>query len=276
MPTGIIDSLDHEGRGLIVVDGTTVFIEGALPGERVEYAVYRRKPTYELARTLRVLIRRRDRVTPRCPHFGVCGGCSMQHLDAVAQVAAKQRCSRTTCGISAGSGPSSCTRRFMVRPGLIAIARGCRFASCQERAACWSAFTRRRAAYVADMQQCEVLPPHLSALLLPLRELVGALSIRDRLPQIEVAVGEHMTALVLRILESPSAADEALLRDFADRHAVVFYLQPKGPATAFRFHPPAGPRFPICCPISPSSISSRRPSSRRSIPRSTACWCGGR
>ena len=91
MPTGMIESLDHEARGVTRLDGKTVFVEGALPGECVEYASYRRKPSYELARTLRVLTPSPARVTPRCPHFGVCGGCSMQHLDPDAQVAAKQR-----------------------------------------------------------------------------------------------------------------------------------------------------------------------------------------
>jgi 23S rRNA (uracil1939-C5)-methyltransferase len=130
MPSGIIESLDHEARGITRLDGKTVFVEGALPGERVEYASYRRKPTYELAHTLQVLTPSAARVTPRCPHFGVCGGCSMQHLDPLAQVAAKQRCSRITCGISAGSGPSSSTRRSTASPGDIAIARACRRAWC--------------------------------------------------------------------------------------------------------------------------------------------------
>jgi 23S rRNA (uracil1939-C5)-methyltransferase len=99
------------------------------------------------------------------------------------------------------------------------------------------------------MRQCEILPLHLSAmLLLPLRELIGQLSIRDRLPQIEVAVGERMTALVLRILEALNPADEALLREFADRHTVVFYLQPQGPATAYRFYPLEGPRLSYLLP----------------------------
>ena len=88
MPIGIIESLDHDGRGITRLDGKTVFVEGALPGERVEYASYRRKPSYEVARVLRLERGSGDRVTPRCPHFGVCGGCSMQHLDPVAQVAA--------------------------------------------------------------------------------------------------------------------------------------------------------------------------------------------
>ena len=91
MPTGLIESLDHEARGITRLEGKTIFVEGALPGEKVEYTSIRRKPTYEVARVDRVLKPSPDRVTPKCPHFGVCGGCSMQHLDPTAQVAAKQR-----------------------------------------------------------------------------------------------------------------------------------------------------------------------------------------
>jgi 23S rRNA (uracil1939-C5)-methyltransferase len=248
MPTGIIESLDHEARGVTRLDGKTVFVEGALPGERVEYASYRRKPSYELARTLRILNPSPERVTPRCPHFAVCGGCSMQHLDAAAQVAAKQRLLEDNLWhlgrIKAEQlyapihGQAWAYRyrarlsvRFVLKKGGVLVG-----------------FHEKKSSYVADMQQCEILPPHLSAMLLPLRELVGRMSIRDRLPQIEVAVGERMTALVLRILEGLSPADEALLREFADRHAVVFYLQPQGPATAYRFYPLAGPQLSYLLP----------------------------
>jgi 23S rRNA (uracil1939-C5)-methyltransferase len=102
-------------------------------------------------------------------------------------------------------------------------------------------FHERRSSYIADMRSCAILPPHVSDLLLPLRELIAALSIPDRLPQIEVAVGELCTALVLRILEPLTTRDEELLRQFADRHDVVFYLQPKGPDTVYRFYPLPGP-----------------------------------
>ncbi len=243
MPTGIIESLDHEARGVTRLDGKTVFVEGALPGECVEYASYRRKPSYELARTLRVQESSAQRVIPRCPHFGVCGGCSMQHLDAEAQVAAKQRLLEDNLWhlgrIKADQlyAPiygqpwgyryrARLSVRFVLKKGGVLVG-----------------FHEKKSSYVADMQQCEVLPPHLSAMLLPLRDLVGRMSIRDRLPQIEVAVGEQITALVLRILEPLTPADETLLRDFADQHAIVFYLQPQGPATAYRYYPLEAPQL---------------------------------
>ena len=91
MPIAVIESLDHEGRGVAHVDGKAIFIEGALPGETVEYASYRRKPRYENASVLSVVKASSQRVVPGCPNFGTCGGCSMQHLDRSGQTAAKQR-----------------------------------------------------------------------------------------------------------------------------------------------------------------------------------------
>jgi 23S rRNA (uracil1939-C5)-methyltransferase len=237
MPTGIIESLDHEARGVTRLDGKTVFVEGALPGERVEYASYRRKPSYELARTLRILNPSPERVTPRCPHFAVCGGCSMQHLDAAAQVAAKQRLLEDNLWHLGRIKAEQLYAPIHGQPWAYRYRARLSVRFVLKKGGVLVGFHEKKSSYVADMQQCEILPPHLSAMLLPLRELVGRMSIRDRLPQIEVAVGERMTALVLRILEGLSPADEALLREFADRHAVVFYLQPQGPATAYRFYP---------------------------------------
>ncbi|WP_300451978.1 23S rRNA (uracil(1939)-C(5))-methyltransferase RlmD [Accumulibacter sp.] len=248
MPEGIIESLDHEARGVTRLDGKTVFVEGALPGETVEYASYRRKPSYEVARALHILKASPDRVSPRCPHFGVCGGCSMQHLDPLAQVAAKQRLLEdnlrhlgrlTAEQLYAPIYGQPWSYRYRARLSVRFVAK---------KGGVLVGFHERKSSYVADMQQCEILPFHLSAMLLPLRELVGRMTIRDRLPQIEVAVGERMTALVLRILDSLTTVDEVLLREFADRHGVVFYLQPAGPATAYRFYPLEGPRLSYVLP----------------------------
>ena len=248
MPTGTIESLDHEGRGITRLDGKTIFVEGALPGERVEYVSFRKKPSFEVARIVRLVKASSDRIEPRCPHFGVCGGCSMQHLDSAAQLVAKQRVLETNLwhlgrvkaellyppihGMPWGYRQRArLSARLVVKKGGVLIG-----------------FHERKSSFVADMRQCEVLPPHVSALLLPLRELVFALSIKHAMPQIEVAVGESMTALVLRILAPLTTADEVLLRAFADRHKVVFYLQPKGPASAYRFYPLEGPQLSYCLP----------------------------
>lgn len=241
MPVGIIESLDHEGRGITRLEGKTIFVDGALPGEKVEFASYRKKPTYENARVLRVIKASADRVEPKCPHFGVCGGCSMQHLSSEGQVAAKQRVLETNLWhlgrvvaeqfYAPIYGPFW-GYRFRARLSARMVPK---------KGGMLVGFHEKKSSYVADMQQCPNLPPHVSALLMPLRELIGCLSIKAAMPQIELAVGEDVTALVLRILEPLNDADEALLRTFADQYAVVFYLQPKGPATAYRFYPLTGP-----------------------------------
>ena len=248
MPIGIIESLDHEARGITRLDGKTIFVDGALPGERVEFVSYRKKPTFEVAHTQRVLKASPFRVTPKCPHFGVCGGCSMQHLDPAAQVAAKQRVLESNLW---HLGRIKAERIFSP---IYGEAWGYRFRArlsarlVAKKGGMLIGFHERKSSYVADMRQCEILAPHVSALLLPLRELIGALSIPAAMPQIEVAVGDTMTALVLRILEPLNSADEDLLRAFADLHKVVVYLQPKGPATAYRFYPLDGPKLSYTLP----------------------------
>jgi 23S rRNA (uracil1939-C5)-methyltransferase len=237
MPVGIIESLDHEARGVTRLDGKTVFVEGGLPGERVEYSCYKKKPTYEIARVERVIEASASRVDPKCPHFGVCGGCGMQHFAPAAQVAAKQRLLESNLWhigrlaaeqVHAPIHGPPWGYRFRARLSARLVPK---------KGGMLIGFHERRSSYVADMRQCPILPGRVSDLLMPLRDLVAALSIRAAMPQIELAVGEAMTALVLRILEPVDAADERLLRGFADRHGVVFYLQPQGPASAFRFYP---------------------------------------
>jgi len=247
VPIGFVESLDHEARGIVRQEGKAVFVEGALPGEVVEYASFRRKPSYEMAHLISVQKPSTARVTPPCPHFGVCGGCAMQHMEPSAQVAAKQRVLEDSLWHIGRVRPAT------IMPPIQGVPWGyrhrARFAVRRVPSqGMLIGFHERRSSYIADMKTCLVLPPHVSALLMPLRELIGALSIAERLPQVEVSVGEHCTALVLRILEPLTAADGDLLRAFADRHGIVFYLQPKGPDSAYRFYPLPGPRLSYVLP----------------------------
>lgn len=229
-----IESLDLEAQGVAHHEGKVVFVSGALPGERVRAALRRRKPRFDTADTVEVLRESSQRVRPRCPHFGVCGGCSMQHLDAAAQLAIKQRALEDQLHhlgkVQAGNilrpiaGPSW-GYRYRARLSVRHVPR---------KGGVLVGFHERGSSYVADMRECHVLAPGVAALLLPLRDLVGALSIRDRMPQIEVAVGEReaaglCVALVFRVLQSLSADDEALLRSFARSHGAEIWLQPAGP-----------------------------------------------
>src|SRR5262245_45927822 len=236
-PLALIESLDHEGHGVAHVSGKTVFIDGALPGERVEYSSYRKKPNYEKAQAVRILKASSQRVTPRCPHYGVCGGCSMQHLDSNAQAAIKQRVLEDAFWHLARIRPE------ILYPPITGPAWGYRYRArlsvrlVQKKGGVLVGFHERKSSYVAEMRQCQVLPSHVSAMIMPLRQLVGEMSIPDRLPQIEVAIGDEQTALVFRHLEPLTANDEALLRGFADAHKTTIYLQPKGPDSVYLFHP---------------------------------------
>jgi 23S rRNA (uracil1939-C5)-methyltransferase len=248
MPSGVIESLDHEARGIARLDGKTIFVDGALPGERVTYASFRRKPKYELAHLVEVLRPSAARVAPRCPHYGVCGGCAMQHLDHSAQVAVKQRILEDSLWHIGRVRPGRMLAPVVGDPWAYRHRARLGVRRVPSKGGMLIGFHEWRSSYIADIRSCAVLPAHVSDLLLPLRELIGNLSIAERLPQIEIAVGEECTALVLRILESPTESDEAVLRKFANRYEVVIYLQPKGPDSAFRFHPLPGPRLSYSIP----------------------------
>lgn len=232
METLKVESLDQEGRGIARRDGKAIFIEGALPGETVTYSVYRKKSSYEQATVVSVIKESALRVAPRCPHFGMCGGCSLQHFDARAQVAVKQRVLEDSLWRIGRVRPEQ------VLPAIYGPAWGYRHRArftvrhVAKKGGALVGFHEKRSSYVADMERCEVLPARLSALIRPLRDLIGALSIRSRLPQIEVALGEGDDVLVLRVLEPLLPPDVELLSGFAKRHGVRLYLQPGGPETA--------------------------------------------
>lgn len=227
-----IESLDQEGRGIAHVDGKVVFIEGALPGETVTYTPYRRKPAYEFATVQSVRKTSPVRTEPRCRFFARCGGCSLQHLDARAQVAVKQRVLEDSLR-HIGK-----VRAELILPAIQGAAWGYRDRArlsvrhVAKKGGMLVGFHERRSSFIADMTSCEVLPAHLSNLLIPLRRMLGGLTIRERLPQIEVAVGEGVTALVLRVLRPLTDEDYACLRAFASDHDVRLYLQPGGPESA--------------------------------------------
>src|SRR5215467_13261321 len=211
-PERMVDivSLDQEGRGVGRIEGKAVFVEGALPGERATISTLKRKPTWELARADAILRENSGRVVPRCPHFGTCGGCSLQHLDAAAQVAAKQRTLEDALWHIAR------VRAGTLLPPIHGPAWGYRHRArlsvghVLKKGGVLVGFHERKSSYVADMMSCAVLPPKVSALLPALRRLVGELTIRDRVPQIELALGdgnEPRCVLVLRILEPLAAGD---------------------------------------------------------------------
>lgn len=243
-----VESLDHEGKGVAHEDGKVVFIEGALPGETAHIRVTRSRTAFDVAVADSIEHPSSQRVDPQCPHFGVCGGCSLQHLDARAQVAAKQRVLE-----------DNLARIGSVRPEIMLGAIhgptwGYRYRArlsvrdVHQKGGVLVGFRERKSSYVADMSECHVLPRRWSDRLVPLRRLVEGLSIRDRMPQIEIACGESVDVMVLRILAPLTKGDEALLRTFADRWDVCIYLQSKGPETICRLHPIDAPELDYTLP----------------------------
>ena len=258
-----IESLDMDARGvghLQNEDGTpgkVIFVEGALPGERVSFLTFKKKKNWEAARMTELLRETALRVAPRCKHFDYCGGCSMQHLEPSAQVAIKQRVLEDNLKHIGKVRPDNVMRplygptwgyRYRARLSVRHVVK---------KDTVLVGFHEKRSALVADIDSCEILPPHVSAMLLPLRALIGALSIYNQVPQIELAVGQDVTALVLRIMAPLTGADETLLKAFADQWHVQWWLQTKGPETAAPFYPLTPqlhyllPEFGVTMPFKP-------------------------
>jgi 23S rRNA (uracil1939-C5)-methyltransferase len=257
-----VESLDLEGRGVARVAGKVTFIDAALPGESVEIETWRRKPRFDLANAVHIVHASSMRVAPRCPHYDRCGGCSLQHLDARAQVAVKQRVLEDNLArigrvqpdtiLPAIHGPAWQYRqrarlsvRMVARKGGVLVG-----------------FRERRAHYVVEMDSCEVLPARISALIAPLRAALSEISLAARIPQAEVAAGEGIDVLVLRVLDPLTPSDLDRLRQFARIHRVDLYLQPGGPATLQPLEPAAGrpmfyrlPEFDLTLAFHPSDFT---------------------
>jgi 23S rRNA (uracil1939-C5)-methyltransferase len=265
-----VDSLDIEAQGIARrPDGKVVFIDGALTGELVSAQVHRRKNNWEAATLTELHRPSSQRARPRCPHFGLhqgaCGGCKMQHLDASAQVAVKQRVLednlwhlgkvRPALVLRAIEGPAW-HYRYRARLSVRYV---------RKKDEVLVGFHERKSRYVADMRECPVLPAHVSALLLPLRALVRAMDARETCPQIELACGDEVTALVLRHLEPLSPRDLQALRDFAATHGVQWWLQPKGPDSVHLLDDGgpalayALPEFGITMPFRPTDFTQVNP-----------------
>jgi 23S rRNA (uracil1939-C5)-methyltransferase len=233
-----IESLDAEGRGVARnAEGKVVFVEGALPGEEVSFELLKKKSKFEIGRLTAVHKQGNNRVAPRCPHFGVCGGCSLQHTDARTQMAAKQRWLEENLARIGKVEPETMLPivygedwHYRRRARL-----GARFVD--KKGGALVGFREKRSSYITEMRECHVLPEEISGLIPALRSLVETLSVRARMPQIEVAVGDNAAVLVFRHLDPLTAADQSLLRSFSQTRKIHVWLQPGGPETARPFEP---------------------------------------
>lgn len=224
--------MTHDGRGIATIDGKKVFVPGALPGEQVRMLRRKVRRGYDEADLLEILTPSPERITPRCAVFGVCGGCALQHVDAADQRAMKQKsladCLERIGGVSPERwldpvfDPSPQGNWQYRRRARLAV----KDVAGKERVLV--GFRERRAALVTDMHRCEVLAPPLGSLIRALSELIGELSIRARLPQVELAVADNAVELVFRVLDPPTAEDRARFLCFGNEHGVRVSLQPEG------------------------------------------------
>lgn len=233
-----IESLDAEGRGVARnAEGKVVFVEGALPGERVSYQRVTGKRKFDIARVTSVLEASGSRRQPQCPHFGLCGGCATQHADSRTQMAAKQR------WLEDNLERIGKVRAETLLPIIYGAEWGYRRRArlsvryVPSRGGVLVGFRERRSSFIAQMNECHVLPPRVSALIAPLKALIDRLSVRARVPQIELAAGDNATALVFRHLEPLTEADVAFLRGFAREHSIHVWVQAGGPETARPLEP---------------------------------------
>ena len=226
-----IESLSHDGRGVAHVDGKVVFIDEALPGEELEFIYTDSRRDYAEGRVENLITRSEHRVDPECPHFGVCGGCSFQHVDDAEQIHFKQDLLQEQFSRigkveipeiwPALTGPHWGYRR-KARMGVKYVAKKGRVLV---------GFRERRNPFLAEMESCKVMHPIVGEKLMDLSAMIGQLSIKDKIPQIEVAIGDEDCVLAFRVLEPPTEDDKAVMREFGQKHQITLCLQPKGPDT---------------------------------------------
>ena len=226
--TALIDGVTHDGRGIAATDGKKVFVAGALAGEEVRFIRRKRRRNFDEAELLEVLTPSANRIQARCAVFGRCGGCVLQHVSSEEQRDIKfgtlQDNLRRIGKVEPAEWLSPLTgadwnyrrrARLAVKdvPGKGRVLVG---------------FRERHAPFITDMQRCEVIAKPVDDLIAPLSEFIGHLSVRARLPQIEVAVAENAVAMVFRVLDAPSDDDMALFREFGERQDLRIWLQPGG------------------------------------------------
>lgn len=266
-----VESLDIEAQGIAHrADGKVVFIEGALPFERVTANVYRKKSSFEKAMVMAIHRESSQRVRPACPHFGMhtgaCGGCKMQHLHVGAQVAVKQRVLEDNLWHIGKVRADN-----LLRP-IEGPAWGYRYRArlsvryVRKKGAVLVGFHERKSGYVADMTECHVVPRHVSDMLVPLRELIGSMDAKETLPQIELACGDEVTAMVLRHMEPLSTGDLNRLRAFAAQNpGLQWWLQPGGLETVKLLDDAVQelsyglPEFDVVMPFKPTDFTQVNP-----------------
>ena len=223
-----IESLSHEGRGISHHDNKIIFTRGALPGEKVIASRSLSRSKYEEADIVEILQSSPDRIEPKCAVYGICGGCSFQHLSSQDQISAKQVWLQSAFKSQAKVLPKEWLDPLQLEGwGYRRKARlGVRYVNKKDKLLV--GFRERKSSFITVMERCEVLPPLLGDNLELLGECIGKLSVKFHVPQIEVAIAELDTILILRHLQPLTSEDEAILHEFGKKLNITWYLQSGG------------------------------------------------
>jgi len=232
-----ISHLNHEGRGIASIDGKTTFIFNALPDEEVGFIYEKKHAKFNEGLATEIKTANPNRITPKCQYFGICGGCSLQHMPhdmqlahkkaTFAQLLAHQAHCKPNTWLETLTGPlwgyrnkARLSAKFIIKKDKVAVG-----------------FRERKGRFVADIDHCPILNPAVSEKIKLLSETLQQLSIPSHIPQIEVAISDDANALIIRHMKPFSESDKATLQALADTHQFQIYLQPKGPDTVALFAP---------------------------------------
>ncbi|MBO6849846.1 MAG: 23S rRNA (uracil(1939)-C(5))-methyltransferase RlmD [Marinobacter sp.] len=234
----VVETLSHDGRGIARQDGKIQFVDGALPGETVMAKVVGSRSKFDELRTLEVLEAAPERVTPPCDYADLCGGCSLQHMAADAQIRFKEDTLREHFAHFGGIEPEQWVAP-MRSPDTLGYRRkarmGVRYVPARESVLV--GFREKRNSFLTDIDRCVVMDPRIGERITPLRELLHALEAFNRIPQVEIACGDDVAVMVFRNMDALSDADREKLIAFGQAHDLHIYLQPKGPDTVHRIWP---------------------------------------
>lgn len=233
----LVTALTHDARGIATIDGKTVFIEGALPDEIVEFAYIKKRGKFDEAKVTKIIRPSPERVEPRCQHFGVCGGCALQHLSTQGQITLKQKLLLDQLAHFGKVQPeiilkpltaSAWAYRRKARLGVKYVVK---------KNAVLVGFREKNGRYLADLKRCEILHSPVGSLITPVQQLISQLTAYEHIAQIEVAIGDNATVLIFRNMIELSTEDQNKIVDFAQQHQLVVYLQPNKPDSIYCIWP---------------------------------------
>ncbi|MFN8769850.1 MAG: 23S rRNA (uracil(1939)-C(5))-methyltransferase RlmD [Neisseriaceae bacterium] len=266
-----VESIDAQGKGIARFNGKTIFINDVLPEEEVLIEIYKKKPSFDLGRMVELIKPSPDRVKPVCPNFGICGGCSLQHFEFNAQLFSKQKVLIDNLKHIGKVEAQSILSPISGNPWQYRNRARMSARYVPKKNSALVGFREKSSVYVVDMQECHILPKHISNIIPQLRQLISSLSIKDSIPQIEVAVGDRVSVLVFRIMKPLLDSDQELIHKFitlhnTDNYPLQIWLQPKGPDSCYPFAPLDSPKlsyslsnFNIEMPFHPTEFTQINP-----------------